>query len=149
MADALPPIGLDYRAGAPHVIVGEQSAGDYDALLTLAPALSDPHWIRVRAQAVNHLAHGYDYDVILDPGAFKEAYLEEYDAEDPEAHPLPGQRNLRGFGVPQFDAIEAPKLEGDTLVFFATETYLGIPYRVVAKPGEAPVYMPVPMGAER
>lgn len=133
MADGLPPISLEVaNSGSPYVIVGEAQASDYDALMALAPALLEPDWIRVRAQLINHISNGYEYAVILDPEEFKEKYLAEFEAEDADTPAAPGQRRLRAFGKPDFDQIEPPKMDGDSLVFFAVDSYLGIPYRAVS-----------------
>lgn len=145
MADGLPPISLEVASGgAPYVIVGEAQATSYDALVNLAPALLDPNWIRVRAQLLNHISNGYEYEVIIDPAEFKEKYLAEFDAEDAEAAVIAGQRRLRAFGKPDFDLIEPPKMDGETLTFYAVESYLGIPYRVVQS-GAGPELSYTPM----
>ena len=83
----------------------------------LAPGVLAPDWIRVRAQLINHMSKGYEYSVILDPDAFKEEYVAEFEAEDPDTPAAPGQRRLRAFGMPDFSLIVPPATDGDALVF--------------------------------
>ncbi|HMO07264.1 MAG TPA: hypothetical protein PKD10_06395 [Paracoccaceae bacterium] len=146
MADGMPPINFDYATdGAPVVIVAEAPAKNLDEALRLAPALGDPKWTAAYAQVANHLAHGDRFSVILDPEAFRTGYLAQREAEDPAEAPAPGRIRLRNYGIPAFDTIARPGMEGGSLVFFAVNTSLGIPYRVTMAPGAAPVYRPVAM----
>ncbi|MFQ5622303.1 MAG: hypothetical protein ACE5FS_02805 [Paracoccaceae bacterium] len=153
MADALPPINLDLNgAGDPVVIVGEAEVSDRKVLLDLAPSLLDEQFVRAYAQILNHLARGYQYSVILDPEAFKASYLAKLAAEDHEQEPEAGEVRLSNYGKPDFDAIKPPEMDGDTLVFYAEDSYLGIPYRVEAPASKSalsePVYTPMDMDAE-
>lgn len=149
MADGLPPISFELAgSGAPYVIVGDQEANDLEQLLLLAPNLADPHWLRARAQLINHLASGFEYEVILDPPGFEAAYMAQYNSEDPEEEVGPGEVRLIHYGVPDFTAIQPPAMEGDTLVFYAREAYLGVPYRVEADRTGAAQYSPMALSPE-
>ncbi len=45
--------------------------------------------------------------------------------------------------MPRFDAIHAPAIKGDRLVFFAVQTLTGLPYRVESgRDGNGPAYTP-------
>lgn len=149
MADGLPLISLqlDY-SGTPVVDVAETPAPDYQTLVELAPGVLDPQWVRLLAQAVNHLAHGYQYEVILEPGDFEAQYREAYAAEDPDEDVAPGMARLHNYGMPDFSEIRSPAMQGKTLVFFARHTRLGVPYRVEAEGGNSPSYAPLDMAPE-
>lgn len=146
MSDGLPPISMDFTdAGAPVVIVAEARAADLDEALRLAPALSDPKWLKALAQVANHLAKGDQFEPILDPAAFQAAYMAAYNAEDPDAEPVPGNTRLHDYGLPDFSQIAAPAMKGNTLIFFARNTFMGIPYKVTMPLDGEAVYEPVAM----
>lgn len=146
MADGMPPIALDYSpSGAPVMMVEEASAADLAQAMALVPALADEKWVVVLAQVANHLAQGDRYSVIVDPEAFRSDYMAAREAEDPVEAPEPGKMRLRNYGIPDFGQITRPQMEGDTLVFFARNTTLGIPYRAAMPPGTTPTYRPVAM----
>ncbi len=152
MADSLPPIEFDETMnGAPVVIVGEVQVQNVSKLLDAAPALLDPQYVAVYAQLVNHLSKGYTYTVIMDPDEFRAAYVAKRDAEDPNADIDPAIPRLRNYGLPKFGSITPPAIDGDKLVFFAEDLFLGIPYRAEAPATQSaigePVYMPVEMEA--
>ena len=147
MADGLPPIEFDIGTdGAPVVIVAEAEARDLDSALRLAPALGDPQWLIAYAQVANHLAQGDRYEVIVDPAEFRAAYMAAYEAEDPDEPPAPGLIRLHNYGLPDFDSIAAPHMEGENLVFHAENVTLGIPYRATMSAAGDVVYEPVEMG---
>lgn len=144
MADSLPPISMRYDdGGAPIVIVEQARAQDLAEAVRLAPALSDPHWVRAYARVVNHLAHGARFTLIMDPAAFEATYRAAYEAEDPEQAPQAGVVRRRDFGIPDFAAIKPPEMQGSTLVFFAENTFMGLPYRVTLVEGGTAQYDPV------
>jgi hypothetical protein len=146
MADGLPPISMEYdQNGAPYVIVQEARAADLAEAVRLAPALGDPLWVIVYAQVANHLARGDKFITIVDPKAFEAKYRARYEAEDPDAEPRAGVMRLRQFGLPDFAGITPPQMQGDTLVFYAENSFMGIPYRAVMARGADPVYEPVAM----
>jgi len=144
MADGLPMMEMEFGTnGAPVVIVEEAEAGDIGQLIELAPAITNPRWVYAFAQMVNHLAQGVDYELIVKPEDFKARYLEAYAAEDPNEEVGPGTVRLRSYGLPDFDTIHPPRMEGELLVFFAENLFLGLPYRVTMAPGGEPDYEPV------
>lgn len=146
MADGLPPISMQYdQTGAPIVIVEQARAADLADVIRLAPALSDPHWVRAYARVVNHLAQGDKFGLIVDPAAFEAKYRAAFDAENPDEEPQAGVMRLRNFGIPDFGAIKPPEMQGGDLVFYAENTFMGIPYRAVMAEGAEPVYTPVAM----
>lgn len=133
--------------GKPVVLVGDlgDQAGSMEELLRL-PGMATPARAAELALAANHFAHGSEYRVITDPKAFEEAYRARLAREDANAAWQEGVVRLRDFGVPDFGAIHAPRLEGARLVFFAADTYLGVPYRVEAPSLlQAPEYAPLPL----
>lgn len=146
MADGLPPIEMEFAAtGTPVVIVAEQEVASTDEVLRIAPALGDPKWVRALARVVNHLAQGDEFTVIMDPAAFQAQYMATYNAEDPDEQVPPGAVRLRNFGIPDFAAMHPPVMEGETLVYFAENLFMGIPYHVTMAKGQIPEYLPVAM----
>ncbi len=146
MADGLPPISMDFTAeGTPVVMVAEAEARDLAQVLSLAPALGDPKWLRAYVRVANHLAKGDRFDPIMDPVAFEAAYRAAYAAEDADEAPVPGNARLHNYGLPDFAVIKPPAMEGDTLVFYARNTFMGIPYKVTMPKGGEPSYEPVAM----
>lgn len=132
MADELPNIDLALGTGSEYVVVvgDDQKASDLKQLLSLAPGLMDPEAALVLAQAVNHIAQGHDFSVIDDPEAFASAYQVQLAKEDPTAPWQEGVVRLTDFGAPDYAAISAPTLTGETLIFFARDGFTGLPYRV-------------------
>lgn len=150
MSTELPPIQMDHDpvSGEPCVRLGEVAVTnkDYAGLVRAAPALGDPKWLRAYARLVNHLAQGSRFEPIFAREPFEAEYMATYAAEDPDEEPRPGVIRLRDFGVPDFAQLEPPvSLEDGTLVFFAKNTFMGIPYRVSFPPGGEPEYLPVGM----
>lgn len=149
MSDAVPHIDLGLTPGGePVVIVGSagEQARDMATMLRLAPGIALPAHAHDAALLVNHLAHGGDYRVIGDPQAFEAAYRAKLARENPSAPFRDGAPRLGDFGVPKFEEIKAPRFEGRSLVFYAEDRALGIPYRVTAAElTAAPDYVPVPM----
>ncbi|RUS59431.1 hypothetical protein EGN72_16035 [Pseudorhodobacter sp. E13] len=133
------------QAGTPIVIVEQAKAQDLSEVIRLAPALSDPHWVRAYARVANHLAQGDKFSLIVDPAAFEAEYRAAFEAEDPDEVPQAGVMRLRNFGMPDFAAIKPPEMQGGTLVYFARNTFMGIPYRAVMPEGGQPEYEPVAM----
>ncbi|MBE1283394.1 MAG: hypothetical protein GJ676_08770 [Rhodobacteraceae bacterium] len=127
----LPEIALLLdTAGAPMVQVDEQNDyTDLPALIAAVPALKEPAHATTAAAAVNHLAEGYDYELILDPDAFRTAYYDSYDAEE-DGPAQAGQPKLRDYGRPDLSPLAVPQTTDETLVFFAKDLFLGIAYRV-------------------
>jgi hypothetical protein len=138
------------RTGEPVVVIERRHELGQEALLAQFPMLLDAAHATELARVVNHFARQFQYDVIADPAAFAADYRARIAAEDPNAPWDEAQPKLRDFGMPDLDAIAAPKVIGDRLVFYAANRRLGVPYRVeVPVPGGVigtAVYEPVPMG---
>lgn len=146
MADGLPPMEMEFASnGAPVVIVEQAEVADMAGLIQIAPALKDPKWVFALAQMANHLAQGDAYELIVNPEEFKAQYMEAYEAEDTDEQVAPGAVRLHNFGIPDFSAIHPPMMDGDTLIYFAENVFMGIPYRVEMAAGAEPDYQPVSM----
>lgn len=146
MAEGLPPISMDFAAdGTPVVTVAKAEVRDLAQVLSLAPALGDPKWLRAYVRVANHLAKGDRFDPIMDPAAFETAYRAAYAAEDPDEPPVPGNARLRNYGLPDFSVIAPPVMQDGNLVFYARNSFMGVPYRVTMPKEGAPVYEPVAM----
>jgi hypothetical protein len=139
MADTLPELTLGLDDGnKPIVLVGDdEEAASLAALLARVPALAGN--ALELARVVNHFAHGVEYDVIEDPAAFAAAYRARLAAEDPAAEWRENVRRLSDFGMPDFTAIRAPRIEGGRLLFHAVDGFLGVPYEVTASVGAGKV----------
>lgn len=123
---------------------GLGQAHDMAELLHLAPMLAN-HPLAL-AQAVNHFAHGGDYQVIADPKAFEAEYRAKLAKEDPNAPFQAGVIRLRDHGVPDFTTLHPPALRDGRLLFYVVDTFLGVPYAVdCASLTAAPVYAPLPL----
>jgi hypothetical protein len=146
MADSLPPLEMDFASnGAPVVVVEDVEASDLSEALRLAPALGEPNWVRAYSRVVNHFSSGGDFEPIMDPSTFKAKYLAAYEAEDPDEEVGPGVIRLHNFGIPDFAAIHPPMKDGNTLIFFVENMFMGIPYKVTMRDGTQPEYQPVAM----
>jgi hypothetical protein len=148
MSAASSPIALGLAEhGEPVVLLGGgRQAADLPELLRLAPGLRTDGPAGDLAHAVNHLAHGTDYDVITDPASFASTYLARIAREDPDAEWQEGVVRLRDFGVPDFERIAPPELAGDALIYYAVDSFLGLPYRVVLSDfARSPSYEPLPL----
>jgi hypothetical protein len=137
------------RAGDPIAIIERRLEASQAEVLDHYPGMASGELTTDLARLVNHFAREFRYEVIADPAAFAPAYREQIDSEDPTATWQQDAPRLRDFGMPDLEAIHAPKLDGADLIFFAKERRLGVPYRVVVplKDGEIgeAVYEPVPM----
>ena len=146
MADILPPVELEFSAaGDPVVIIAETVVSSPTQLSQTAPVFLDPRWAFAYAQMVNHVVQGYDFELIIKPDEFREKYMERYNAEDPAEEVGPGTIRLHNFGVPDFAVIHKPMKNGDELIFFVENIFMGIPYRVTMTEGSAPDYQPIAM----
>lgn len=150
MGDVAPDIlySVD-RAGDPIAIIERRIEAQQEDVLKHYPGMLSGELTLELAQTVNHFARGFQYEVIDDPAAFADAYRRQIGEEDPEAPFQEGNPRLRDFGIPDFDAIDVPKLEGGQLTFYARNRRLGVPYRVEVRVngvdiGE-PTYTPMPM----
>ncbi len=151
MTAVLPPITFVLtKQGSPALMVAEAEAATLAEVLQRAPGITDPHWTRLYARVVNHLAYGYDYEMIMDPAAFEAEFRAAWEAE-PETvaddAPVTPPR-LRDLGMPEFSQIQPPAVVDGELVFYVRSNHYGIPYRVGRRPGAEPTYTPVPMQPE-
>jgi len=130
MAEPLPPISFVTDDSGDYVVnVDGTDVKSTAALLSRLPALRDPFYAAFLAEAVNHLTAGYDNELITDPAAFKASYMKRYEAENPDAQFEQGTQQLHNYDLPEFDKITAPNLDGNRLVFFSEDLFLGTPYR--------------------
>jgi hypothetical protein len=137
-------LGIDDDGGKLVLPSGAGQAHDMKELLGMAPDLAQ-HPLPL-AQAVNHFAFGSRYHVISDPQKFEADYKAKLASEDPRQPFNERVMRLRDFGVPDFAAIKAPAVSGGHLVFYATESTLGVPYKVECATLTAqPHYTPVPL----
>ncbi|MEP1588456.1 MAG: hypothetical protein ABJR46_13155 [Tateyamaria sp.] len=99
-------------------------------LIREAPELLVPEGAVPLAQSINFLAVGDGFQVIENPSSFRAAYEAQIAKEDPDTPWSEGVVRLIDYGVPDFDQISAPNWTGEALVFFARDTFTGLPYRV-------------------
>lgn len=133
MTDAIPQVTLGLGEGSEYVVlIGEQDleAADIAGLFALAPALKQPEAALDAALAINHIAQGVAFEVITDPAAFATHYKAKLASEDPNADWSQDVVRLHDYGIPDFDVIKTPAVSGATLVYYAVDSYLGLPYRV-------------------
>lgn len=143
--------GIDADTGKLIVMIGDASYADLPAVLAAAPALLEPANAGRFAQVLVHFAQGTEFAVIEDPAAFEAAYRARLATEDPAAPWRPGVYRLSDFGVPDFGQIHAPRCDGQTVVFFARDRLLGVPYRIVGQRTGEPLadsdFRPMPLSA--
>ena len=133
MTDAIPQVTLGLGAGSECVVMigaEDHEATDLARLFTIAPELKQSEAAQDAALAVNHLAQGAAFDVILDPDAFAKGYKAKLAAEDPSADWSQDVVRLHDYGIPDFDMIQPPTTANEHLVYFAVDSYLGVPYRI-------------------
>lgn len=123
-------LGINEAARSVVIVEGASQVSDLAELISAAPGLMHPEAAGTLARAANHFAQGTDYQVITDPAAFEVAYRARVESEDPNAPWREGVLRLRDHGMPDFNEIMAPSLSGQKLVYFAKDSYVGLPYRV-------------------
>lgn len=121
-------LGLSDSGDGGVIVAEDTEHGDLASLLAEWPVLlgaAEP-----LALAVNQFAQGLAFEVIVNPDAYR-AEIEAEVAGDDLSQPWT-QRETRvsDFGLPDFDEIAAPRIEGGTLVFFAADDLTRLPYRV-------------------
>jgi hypothetical protein len=135
--------------GRPLVRVGTARAGTLPALVGAAPELARPENLAAYCAAVNHLTYGSQYRLIRDPDAYRAKYQRRLHYEDPRQPWQEGVVRVCDFGVADTSQIQAPRLEGASVVFYVEDDYLGIPYCVTGPAPDHPdgevVYDPLPM----
>ena len=127
MTDAAPDLiySVD-RAGDPIVIIEHKTEGGAEAAFDAYPGLISGAHTTELAKLVNHFAREFQYEVIEDPAAFEQAYMDQVATEDPDANWQQGNPRLRDFGKPDFARITVPQMEGAHLVFYAKSRQLGV-----------------------
>ena len=131
------------------VLVGDQPAATLQEVLASAPELKAPAGLGKYCDVVNYLARGRKYRLIHDPDAYRARYDRRFISEDPNAPFQEGVPRLRDFGLCQTAEIQAPRIEGGSVLFYVEDDFLGIPYRVAAPGPDQPegeiTYTPLPM----
>ena len=124
------------------LINGEEEIGDLAALQTRAPDAPADALARV-ASALGTPG----YDPILDPADYKTTILARVEKEDPNMPWTPGKMRIRDYGLPDFDTIQPPARNGNTLVYFARDTHTSLPYKIGLTLGLAsdPAITPLPL----
>ncbi|WP_077033347.1 hypothetical protein [Pelomonas sp. KK5] len=136
---------LGINDGRSVVLLPDGSAfAELAPLLAAVPSLLEPAQAGQLALAVNQLAHGIEYEVILDPAAYEAASRARLAAEDPNEPWREGVERLGDYGVPDFAAIVPPRRIGEGLRFYAADRLSGVPYQVdLAALDRAPAYDPL------
>lgn len=133
----------------PLVEVGGARVTTPSELVQAAPALKQPDQLLLYCRAVNHLKHGTEYRLIPDPDAYRSKYRRRLASEDPKAPWQDGVPRVSDFGVCETAEIALPRMEGESVIFYVEDDYLGIPYRVTAPAPNHPEgeisYEPLPM----
>ena len=135
--------------GRPVIAVGGAEVAALAALVEADPSLKQPDKLGAWADAVNHLQYGSEYHVIHDPEAYRARYAQRLASENPDEPWREGVVRVSDFGVCDTAEIQPPRREGASLLFYAEDDYLGIPYHVTAPLPEQPSgevhYEPLPM----
>jgi hypothetical protein len=131
----------------PVVKVGSRDLATVSDLLAAGPSAEEMP-LGAWCEAINHLEHGDEYAVIHDPAEFIARYEARLAAEDPSVPFQEGVTRLCDFGRAETSLIQPPQRQGETVLFFAEDLLLGIPYQVTAPApggaGEKVIYAPVP-----
>jgi len=130
------------RAGLVGVVNGKEELADLAAFQSRAPDAP----AETLAQVASALGKP-GYDAILDPAAYETLTRERIDNENANMPWQPGVMRIRDFGMPDFDAIQPPRRDGNTLTYHARDTHTGLPYQVVlplGAPGDADI-SPLPL----
>src|SRR5262245_3431724 len=94
--------------GAPIVAVGESRYSNLATLVQEVPDLKAPEQIVSYCAAVNHLNHGHEYRLILDPADYRARYEARLNAE-PAFEPMQGDAvRLRRFGMCDTSSLQPP-----------------------------------------
>lgn len=149
-SDGTSDISVDMTEDGDAMVVsvtkGDQTylARTVDDLLLVMPFLrTTTQWVPMFARLVNYLSEGYRFEIIMQPETFEATYRATYEAEDPNEEVGPGVNRLHNYGLPRFSEIAPPRKEGDVLIFYAENMYMGYPYKVTYSGEGAPEYEPV------
>ncbi len=130
MSDALSDLLIDVdETGVACITLGDTHYRSIPELLAAVSDLRAPENAGICADALNHLARGFDYQVIHDADGFCDAYRRLRAAEQDLPDSGPGEVRLSNYPEPPLSEIRAPRRDGAGIVFFARSAYLGVPYR--------------------
>ena len=124
-------LSLD-ATGVIGLVNGSEELTDLAALQTRAPDAP----AKALAQVASALGKP-GYDAILDPAAYEAMTRARLANEDANMPWQPGVMRIRDFGLPDFNSIQPPARDGDTLTYFARDTHTGLPCKVVLTLGAA------------
>lgn len=144
MGDVLLDLLIDVdEAGAACVTLGDTQYRSVPDLLAAVSDLRTADNVDLCADALNHLARGFDYEVIHDADGFRDAYRQQRAAEEGMPDAGPGEVRLSNYPEPPMSEIREPWREGHTIVFFARASYLGVPYRAEISDAGEVMYTPL------
>ena len=93
------------------------------------PELASPLYAASAAQIVNFILMGRGLDVISDPNKFRTQYQKRV-AEEEKAFDNQKYRTV-SYGKYNVAAVDVPKWEEQSLIFYAINNVTGVPYQVV------------------
>ncbi len=132
----------------PEAVADGVTIGSLAGLLKAAPELTEAGGLGRYCEALNHFTHGEQFRMIYDPAAFREKYERRLQAEKTDEPFQDGAVRIGDFGVCDTSGIASPTANGETVIFFVEDDYLGIPYRVTGpapgKAGREAQYEPLP-----
>ena len=133
----------------PTVACGDALVTTCQELLEAAPELKLDDRLPELCRALTHLWRGNKYRLIDKPDEYRDRYRQRLEAEDPHAAWQEGVVRLRDYGICDLSSIQLPRVDGNQLIFFVVDDYLGIPYRVTAAspdhPADEVTYEPLPV----
>lgn len=121
-------LGLSDSGDGGVIVAGDVEHGDLAGLLAEWPGLlgaAEP-----LALAVNQFAQGLAFEVIVTPDAYRAEIEAEVAGEDLSRPWTQSETRISDFGLPDFDEIAAPRIEGGRLIYFAADDLTRLPYRV-------------------
>lgn len=151
MTTELPEIalGIDPDTGGPFAMIGDERLTEWSAVLEACAAAGAGSDAPTIARLFGHFARPLSYEPIDDPAEFEARFREALVSEDHDRGWVQSSPRLGDFGIPEFASIHPPRIEGDRLVFFARDTFTGMPYRAEGSVGriETARFVPVPTGS--
>lgn len=88
------------------------------------------------------------YALITDPAAYADQVRARMENEAPDQPWQEGPPRIRDFGLPDFDAIDVPQRDGDTVTAHVRDNYTGLPYLMTLIFGgtaEKATFKPLPL----